>query len=408
MPYLPLELLLNVVHSPELSGHDLRQLRAVNRTFHNLVCRDAFRKVAVTATVKSANGLLNILGTPAISTYVQEIESQEDMPPIGDDQDPAGVRAGMKQGGPQDWSELQSIMASAYSLLHQAPALHSIVFRFSPIFKEDARDYDDFEPSDELQLHWAMLGAIANNPIPLPALRSLALHNMLPFPGDTDDDDIYDTKPFAKIVGALHHLHICALGEELAEDAYHQDPLQNFWEQVLLRLLEPAKELRSLHIGSNIWVGAMPPLEFTLLAYPRLESLCLDGVLFDGQLPVVGTEDFVARHGKTLRRLELVGCAITHGFQIPERFWSMIWRRYEQELELLSELIVEFHREDPDSVRESPRTEPLLRYCVFLDGQGFIPDFVDVPGEEEDTAALSSLQAVVAGRRAATSSASTE
>ncbi|KAI0049118.1 hypothetical protein FA95DRAFT_1557230, partial [Auriscalpium vulgare] len=431
MPSLPPELLLKIAHSSELCGPDLRQLRAVNRTFHNLVSRDAFAKLTVTATVKSAGGLHNILNTPTLAAYVQEIEFEEDMPTrMAENRSPAGnghENSGRKLGKCDDcfvywwrsrqsqpsqaqdhhkWSELRLIMASAYSLLHKAPFLHSIVFEFSPVFKEHAWDEDNFQPSDHLQLHWAILGAIANNPRPLPALRSLALHNMLPFA-----NDIYDTKYFTKIIGALHDFHICAVGDEIAEDDFYQDPAPNFWEQVHLRLLLPANELRSLHIASKATLGVMPPLDFTVLTYPHLQSLSLMGVLFDGQQPIeAGTEDFLARHGKTLRRLKLVGCAITHVYhEVPERVWSMLWRRYEQELELLSELFVEFQRDDPDAVWALPRTEPQLRYCFALPsaGAGVMPDFGDVPGEEEDTPALASLQAVVAGRREATSSAST-
>ncbi|KAI0044275.1 hypothetical protein FA95DRAFT_1562398 [Auriscalpium vulgare] len=140
-------------------------------------------------------------------------------------------------------------MAEAYSLLHHAPSLRTLSFKSSPKLKESNKDGEGHKPSNELQLHWAMLGAIAHNPHSLPSLRSLTLQNMAPFP-----NPLYDTTPLATIIRGSHNLHISALGAEYQTDIHFWDPLCDFWEQAQRSLSPDGKEF--YRDGGNVVAGA--------------------------------------------------------------------------------------------------------------------------------------------------------
>ncbi|KAI0049129.1 hypothetical protein FA95DRAFT_949515 [Auriscalpium vulgare] len=396
MRSLPVELLHQIVHS-DLSKRDLRQLRAVNRAFQQLVVRDVFRKLYVTPTIKSGQGLHNILNTPALAVHVQEIEFEEN---VEESESARKKRKGAKKSN----ELLRATLADAYSLLHQVPHLHTLIFAFCRQYREEHAWEDSHVPSHELRLQWAILGAV---PSTLPALRSLELHCPMPF---TNGFGVDKVQHVPAIGGTLHHLHICMLAEGRYEDAHVCPEQEDFWAQVDLNLLRPATELRSLYVDAFLWLGIAPNPNFHLLTYPHLESLTLRRVLFDGRLEVIGTEDcigtedFIARHGKTLRILQLFHCAIVHeDTPLPDMFWSKTWRRFGRELAVLSHLYVTFEQDD-DTDGESPvPTEALFKYGLFS-RPSFVPDVGGVPGEEEDEAALAALLAVVASRREASPS----
>ncbi|KAI0049127.1 hypothetical protein FA95DRAFT_1604659 [Auriscalpium vulgare] len=345
MDSFPAELLHKIVHSADFSEQDLRQLRAVSATFKELVSQDVFHKLTVTPTVKSGRNLRNILTTSTLALYVKEIVFVEDA--INDhERDGEILKVDEVEEDEHDAAvQLRSSVAEAYSRLHLAPALHTLVFRFSEVFQEENIYVDEeFAPSNSLQLNWAILGAIAKNPFPLNPLRSLTLSELRPF-----CNVLYDSEYLAAIVGALHHLDI------LAGDRIH------------LRFLAPAHNRHSLAIGASMFLGVKPPLNLKSLMYPHLESLKLYNVLFDNNIPMVGpeghekfigTEDFIARHGKTLRRLELLG----------------IWKCYMRELEVLTDLSVGFHQLVESISANSQEESESERYCEFANEED-IPAF---------------------------------
>ncbi|KAI0049128.1 hypothetical protein FA95DRAFT_949602 [Auriscalpium vulgare] len=409
MSSFSLELLSEIAGGVD-SEKELRQLRAVNKIFNKIVSADAFRKLTVTPSVKSARGLLNILNMPELIVHVQEIEfveeeaeqsqgSEDGASSDASESEVGGDGEGEASAKDQDPTTAKEILAEAYALLHLAPSLHTLTFKFSSTFTEDEGDEDEDSgelliPSDSLLLHWAILGAIANNPHPLPKLRTLTLDNFL-----QHRNDLFDTPHFAAIVRGLHHLHLNFLGDDEMEGATLQQPLEDFWEQAQERLLRPAVELRSLHLESNIEIGSVPEVVFARLTYPHLQSVYFRNVLFYGLYPdpvTDGAEDFIARHGKTLRKLELHQCSIFYEWEeAPARFWATIWRRFTEELEVLSELVVEFEQD------EGTRSHPELRYSLLSDGIGYIKQDEDIPGEEDDREALDALKAHVgtSGRR---------
>ncbi|KAI0049119.1 hypothetical protein FA95DRAFT_1604651 [Auriscalpium vulgare] len=396
MSPLPIELLSEIA-SGVASEEDLRQLRAVSKAFKNIASADAFRKITVSPSVKSARGLLNILDSPELVMHVREIEFVEEAFRMAGQSegsgDARGPGASEEGGGAQGeavaegTASAKEILAEAYALLHQAPTLHTLSFKFRSMFlEEDAWDDDSHKPSDSLLLHWAILGAIANNPHPLPNLRTLTLDKLLQF-----RNDLFDTPHFAAIVGALHHLHLDVLADD-NDGSYYQDPLQNFWDQAQERFLRPAVELRSLHLDSNIEIGMMPAVDFARLTYPHLEAVFLRNVLFNGLEPepvADSAEEFLARHGQTLKKLELFQCTMYYEEEdAPVRFWEMVWRRYAQALEVLSELVVQF---DHEGQRE-------MRYSWLSAGHSYMPD-THAPGEEEDNEAFGLLKALVDARK---------
>jgi len=133
---------------------------------------------------------------------------------------------------------------------------------------------------------------------------------------------------------------------------------------------------------------------------PRLTSLSLsnfvwDDVRTDFQAVVTQVEDFIVRHGKTLKKLELHDCTICVPPPLgdgtgptPVRSWAAVWNRFADELTELVDLVV---------VYNSHR-----RYVYFLRVQEFgrFDSYsAFLPGIEEDTPALEALVTIVKGRK---------
>lgn len=76
--------------------------------------------------------------------------------------------------------------------------------------------------------------------------------------------------------------------------------------------------------------------------YPALETLVLENIVFDPTPIVDGVEEFIIRHKASLRRLELRSCSsYVPSVSIPIRRWSAIWKRLEDELVSLTEIVVD-------------------------------------------------------------------
>jgi hypothetical protein len=129
-----------------------------------------------------------------------------------------------------------------------------------------------------------------------------------------------------------------------------------------------------------------------LATYPRLAALSLrnivweDGAIGEGDNAPLPLEDFIVRHRKTLKKLELHNCSISVG-RISGRplcYWADVYKRLANALTGLLELEVEYHVENREGpyVYSSLDRSPLKR----LEGTG------------QDAVAFEEFKAVVKSR----------
>ena len=77
---LPAELLAEITDFVAASRQDLRQLRCVNRTFHDLATPGVFKNLTVYTTVTNARGFLDLLDSPIVANHIQDITLVENSP----------------------------------------------------------------------------------------------------------------------------------------------------------------------------------------------------------------------------------------------------------------------------------------------------------------------------------------
>ncbi|KAI0298573.1 hypothetical protein BC826DRAFT_998156, partial [Russula brevipes] len=223
-----------------------------------------------------------------------------------------------------------------------------------------------------------IIAALGRNQNPLPQLQSLTIHQWL---GNRKYDSLYDEAPIAQLVMSLRHLSFSVA--DIA-NANIFEPRMRFWKPVVVQcVLQRATRLESLAIDGNgisrsdpTWND--PCLDVSTLAgYPRLASLSLKGVLWeDGEIGDQGVveppavERFIARHGKTLKKLKLHNCviAISPGRTTPVCYWADIYNRLAEALTELVELEVEFHFDKVTTQYAILRHDSEPMPCKTLDG----------------------------------------
>jgi len=180
----------------------------------------------------------------------------------------------------------------------------------------------------------------------------------------------------------------------------HEDrfPADDFWEDVIpWRVLKPAVNLTSLAIESSIEFGS---LDLSSITYPCLTSLSLsnfvwDDVRFNPQVIVPEAENFIVRHGKTLKKLELHSCTICIPHDNDDsphtlvRSWADVWNRFADELTELEDLVVEYNFG--------------RRYTFFVYGFDDSDSAYFLRGTEQDSPALEAFVTIVKERKRATS-----
>ena len=267
--------------------------------------------------------------------------------------------------------------------------MESLTFSFNPNVWEEVSFSDvDAPPSRFLFLQWHVLGAIAHNPNPLPTLQSLTIDKWLAIP-----HSLYAEAPFARIVASLRHLRFMVDADD-HENADNEEPFLKFWCQVVERnVLQLAENLESLDMDSSLGFGRS--FDFSLFSFPRLTALSLRRVIWGegtaiGGPPLSGVENFVARHGKTLRKFELRNCAINvpKGRDTPVRCWAAVWNRFSNELTELVNFAADF--------KKSPRDRHEVQY-VYYDF-GFVPIY-RIRGTEDDAPALAAFMATIEARQ---------
>ena len=160
-------------------------------------------------------------------------------------------------------------------------------------------------------------------------------------------------------------------------------PTEDFWSKVIgLCVLQPAVNLTSLNIASSAKFGSLIRLDLNSITCPCLTSLSLTNFVWDDgrvdpQVVVPEAENFVVRHGKTPKKLELNRCIICvpHDRFTPARTWASVWNRFAEELTELVDLVLRynFHR-----VVQAPLTASSCRvqrrYILYLPRYGFSLD----------------------------------
>lgn len=275
-------------------------------------------------------------------------------------------------------------------MLHLIPSLESLVITFhypdeDTVFRHSP--YQSGLPRYQL-LQFDVFEGLARNPNLLPALQSLQI-----FAWSALTDDLYDEAPFERIVELLRDLRFNVQDTEY-NSGNDDFTAHDFWTYVIgPRVLQPAVNLTSLAMESTIEFASLIRINLGPITFPCLTSLSLsnfawDDTRLDPQCATLAAEEFIVRHGKTLKKLELESCKITipHPRSTPVRSWTAVWNRFSDQLTELVDLNVGY------SFYE--------RYCHYSPGFGFSspPTFV-IPGTEQDNPTLEALTAMVMGRR---------
>ena len=286
-------------------------------------------------------------------------------------------------------------LRDACFMLHLIPTLESLVFKFFP--DEDAWVNPNTWPDNLIYgqyypFQWDVLKGLVCNPNPLPALQSLQIDSWYAYP-----KEMYHKAPFERIVSSLRDLRFLVQNPKYTNDDNHF-PVEDFWKDVIgPRVLQPAVNLTSLVMESSEEFGSRFRLDLSPISCPRLTSLLLSNLIWDDtgvnpQLVVSQAEDFIVRHGKTLKRLELHNCMICvppHA-STPVLSWAAVWHRFADELTELVELVVAY--------------SPGRRYFCFLPEHGFEANPAAFQrGTEQDTLALKAFDAIVKERKRLTS-----
>jgi hypothetical protein len=191
----------------------------------------------------------------------------------------------------------------------------------------------------------------------------------------------------------LRDLHFSVQDTDYNVDDEHFVP-HDFWTYVIgRRVLRPAVNLTSLAMESSVGFGSLRRINLRTITFPCLTSLSLssfawDDIRLDPQCVTLEAEEFIVRHGKTLKKLELQSCtiAIRRTRSAPVRSWTTVWNRFADQLTELVDLNVwySFHR----------------RYCQYLPEYGFNPcSTLAIPGTEQDIPTLEALTTMVKGRK---------
>ncbi|KAH9030890.1 hypothetical protein EDB85DRAFT_2290300 [Lactarius pseudohatsudake] len=378
---LPLELLDQVIDYVATSPQEILTLRSVNKTLCSLVTPAAFREIVVYTRDKNIHGFLELLVSTHISKHVRVVQIVED-PVLSDSETEWG------EDSEDEMKRVGNRLRGVCFMLHLIPSLETLVITFFPY--EDPSWNNTFSdndgPTQYHSLQWDVLGGLACNPNPLPALRSLQIDNWFAF-----HDDLYAAAPFQRMIASLRDL--CLTVQDAKSDMYNF-PAQEIWPDVIeWRVLHPAVNLESLSMSCNFKCGSLIRLDLGSVTFPHLTSLSLSNFVWDDvrvnpRAVVLEAEDFIVRHGKTLKKLKLQSCKICvpRNRPTPVRSWAAVWKRFADELTELVDLVVGYYNFD--------------QQYVYLNEYGSYSDSVYLlRGTEEDTPALRALVTIVKGRR---------
>ncbi|KAI0065152.1 hypothetical protein BV25DRAFT_140456 [Artomyces pyxidatus] len=376
MPVLPVEILQTIIDQV-LNGPDLYRVRATSRTFCALATPRVFHRVHATNSLKSADALQNLLLSPGVVNYVQELVYNDKYPPATNSKDAENAR--------------QAITASISSI-HEFSTLKAITISFEPC---DQLLSDVLSVDDEPFYHQlAILTSLAEISHLINArLTSLTINRIIP-----SFVELFSTPPFLALLDSVTILRLTTW-VELSDELYLEETWLGFWRTSIhgiLALPTLASNLTSLTLFSNVDVGIIAPLELIGLTYPRLTSLSLRHVVFH---PDVGTEEFIIRHARTLTHLELYMCKIAM-FEAdiePHQLWALLWARFAVELESLTHLVVLMQTQRIGR-RMARRPEQVLTYSRLTEPWGHLGLDGGPIGGSADLEALEKFRGVVKAR----------
>ncbi|KAI0312588.1 hypothetical protein OF83DRAFT_1145355 [Amylostereum chailletii] len=378
---LPPELLRLIVDELESPDH-FRALRLVSSTFNAFATPRAFRTLHVSNRLNSGANLKNLLLATHIAPHVEELfycdkwaeDGQDKM--LIPDYDPANMsdRIAGKQ------------LVEAFLMLYNLSSLSSLVMTFYPEFEESRMRH---ECSSHRTLQSALLTALSRQTTHLSLkLRAFSIHNLIAF---HDPSGLYESTSFITLLSHLTALHITTLSDtNPLSGAVHGFPMAKFWGRSIYQAFLPPCQhnLTSLTLWSDQDIGgAIGGATFLGLFYPHLISLSIQHF------------DFIARHGRTLTRLEMRRCKLTKVLEEVDvgRDWADVWVRFSDELNHLHELIVEEEwMDEADELGADDRGQRVAYATV--DEFGWLPSFPRQAREEQDAGALEKFYATVAAR----------
>ena len=212
-----------------------------------------------------------------------------------------------------------------------------------------------------------VLGTIGGN-VPPPRLRTLELHNILPMP-----DTTMWGEGFKHLMECLESLSVSVhRNRSLDESQFWETFWAGYLPDYFLAPTQP--RLTSLSLVSDQPVGAeMPGIDLAALHFPRLRHLKLGGFCFD---MINSLETFIVSHAPTLTSLVLDSCPLWTGkvfHRIPQRPWSQIFARFEEQLTHLTYLRVMCKPAGLWGLNSegSPRNEMVLTYETSTSGYGY-------------------------------------
>jgi hypothetical protein len=232
-----------------------------------------------------------------------------------------------------------------------------------------------------------------------PSIQSLTLTNWIPKRHDYYLNHTFGTYPvLSSLWSSLKELYIVIRSYDYIDPLYLCLPFiepWRFWQRFFPDgILSPTQAtLTSLTLASDMHVS-LSHIFLESLFFPHLETLSFRGIPFSLlALPYSNMEQFIVKHHRTLKHLELHKCAIvrTAGFF---RSWEEVWLYFAAELDRLHELVVDEFG--------SLYHERICRYRMKKGESGFLADEeISVHWDwEAEADALETLKVMVESRRA--------
>ncbi|KIK94011.1 hypothetical protein PAXRUDRAFT_12313 [Paxillus rubicundulus Ve08.2h10] len=326
MRNLPIELVGAVVENVS-STSDLLQLRSVNSTCCDLVTASLFRRVHIKNSVQSAQNCLSILASPSLAVHVHEVVyDQRDhaqfclLPPSIED-----------TCDELETADLEDALTETFCSLSDFKNLQGVILNFWPSLRTQSgiEVHENpfwFTTRQTTVLH-AVHHAMKSSP-----MRSLSLNNVvLMSPSYYDFVSSLEQSP-------LHHFSMSVVANSELGVWSGSKALNNSLSS-LLPVSSPT--LKSLVLRSPQGLYHSLASQLRSFEYSSLETLVLEKIVFDHTPFADAIEEFIIRHKDTLRRLEIRSCAsYVPSATTPIRRWATIWKRLEEELTSLQELVV--------------------------------------------------------------------
>ncbi|KAH0834652.1 hypothetical protein J3R83DRAFT_10162 [Lanmaoa asiatica] len=322
---LPIELVGVVVENIS-STSDLLSLRFVNSTCNHLVTPHVFRSIHIHNNVPSAQNCRSILASPSLATHVREV--------VYDQRDharfrlpPAGAQGGCDE---LEIAELEDALTETFCSLPGFKNLESVVLNFWPSFHSQCGSEVHEHPFWFTNRQIVVLHAV-HHAMKSSCIRSLTLNNVVLM-----SSACYD---FVSSVtnSPLHHFSMSVVANSELGAWSGSKALNGSLSSPL-----PASNanLKSLVLRSPQGLYHSLNTQLRSSHYPALETLVLENIVFDPTPSADGIEEFIIRHKASLRRLELRSCSsYVPSITTPIRRWSKIWKRLEEELVSLTEVV---------------------------------------------------------------------